>query len=717
MARLLQRLGLFSARNKYKVVFSWILALVLLTLSSSIWAGETSKTLTLKGQESTIALDLMDKSFGSNSDLATAKVTFEEKSGKKITEVVTSGLVASKVAELSKLPGVISVSNPYDPQNPTISPDLKVAFATVTYGVAAPEMTEEERTALTNATETSERSALQIGAFGTAMEGEAGEVSPVGELVGIAVALLVLLITFGSLAAAGMNLITALLGVGIGAVGITLATGFIDLTSTTPVLATMLGLAVGIDYALFIVARFRHELFETRDIHSSVGVAVATAGSAVFTAGITVVLALAGLSVVGIEFLTQMGVAAAATVIVAVIAALTLVPATLAILGYRVLSRTQRNFIGNTKSTSMPDKQNPIFDRWVERIVKHPLAIASTIVLVLGLATVPVFSMETSLVPSQKPGSIQAVGEKALEEHFGAGINSPIVIYAEGTAAKAVSEANAAAIQKMKNIAFVTPVLMSADQSAGIVTVIPRSKANSQETQALVSMLRSKVESNKTTKSYVTGSTAVSVDISTLLNKALPIYLLLVGGLALLLLIMVFRSIWVPLIGVLGFLLTIGSALGASVAVFQQGHLSGIFGVEKAPLMSITPILAIGILFGLAMDYQVFLVSRIHEAQSHGDSPTNAIRHGYHKAAPIVLAAASIMFAVFAGFFPGGDSTIMQISFVLAFGVFVDAILVRMILVPAALQLLGARAWSFPRWLNWLPEMDVEGHGIEKSKA
>lgn len=715
MARLLQRLGLSVARNKFKVLFSWALALALLAFSSSIWAGETSKTFSLKGQESTIALELMDKSFGSNSDLATAKVTFEVQGGSDIGQPDNSRAITNKVEELRALPGVVHVTDPFDPASPSLSSDGIAAYATVNFGVSSKDLTESEKLSLVNALTVPQDSPITIGAIGTAIQAAPGGPAAIGELVGIGVALLVLLITFGSFAAAGMNLLTAMVGVGIGALGITLATGFLDLSSTTPVLASMLGLAVGIDYALFIVARFRHELMRTRDVNKSVGLAVATAGSAVITAGLTVVLALAGLSVVGIAFLTQMGVAAAATVIVAVVGALTLVPAVLAILGRKVLSRTQRNFLGNTTKQFLPEKQNPIFDSWIEKVVKYPIAIVSTIVLLLGALTLPFISLETSLIPSEKSGSVQAIAEETIEKHFGAGVNGPIIIYIEGKGVGSIANQNHAKIKSMPDIAATTPVMFNPNRSAAIITVIPASKANSAETQGLVSDLRDVLVSNSSTKSYVTGATAVSVDITSMLNDALPLYLALVGGLALLLLIMVFRSIWVPAIGVFGFLLTIGSSLGAAVAVFQWGHLGSLFGINSgSPLMSLTPILAIGILFGLAMDYQVFLVSRMHEAQSHGDDPTAAIKHGFHNAAPIVLAAASIMFAVFAGFFPGGDATIRQIAFVLAFGIFVDAIIIRMIFVPAALQLLGTKAWAFPKWLEWLPEMDVEGHGIER---
>jgi RND superfamily putative drug exporter len=264
-------------------------------------------------------------------------------------------------------------------------------------------------------------------------------------------------------------------------------------------------------------------------------------------------------------------------------------------------------------------------------------------------------------------------------------------------------------------VAVATPAVPNADGSAALVTVVPTTGPDDTATTELVHTLRDRLarDASDGTRSYVTGTTAVSVDVSQTLNEALPVYLLLVVGLAFVLLVLVFRSLLVPVVGVLGFLLTIGSALGATVAVFQWGWLKDLVHAEATgPLLSMAPIIVVGILFGLAMDYQVFLVSRMHEAHAHGADPAQAVRTGFRQAAPVVVAAAAIMFAVFAGFVPEGDSTIKPIAFALAVGILADALVVRMVAVPAALSLLGASAWWLPRWLGWLPVLDVEGTAL-----
>jgi RND superfamily putative drug exporter len=334
---------------------------------------------------------------------------------------------------------------------------------------------------------------------------------------------------------------------------------------------------------------------------------------------------------------------------------------------------------------------------------------------VLASIAVPFFSMQTTLVQTPAQGSTQAAAEQLLTEGFGAGVNGPVTILFEGAGAAQVAARASGAIARLDDVAVVTPPVPNASGAAALLTVIPESGPTSPATEQLVADLRALLADTDGAQASVTGATAVSVDVAASLNKALPVYLALVVGLALVLLVLVFRSLLVPLVGVLGFLLTIGASLGATVAVFQWGWLADVVNLDSTgPLISLTPILVIGILFGLAMDYQVFLVSRMHEAHSHGAAALDAIRTGFRQAAPVVVAAALIMFAVFAGFVPAGDATIKSIAFALAAGIVFDAFVVRMVLVPAALALLGERAWWLPRWLDWLPTLDVEGAGLER---
>jgi RND superfamily putative drug exporter len=323
--------------------------------------------------------------------------------------------------------------------------------------------------------------------------------------------------------------------------------------------------------------------------------------------------------------------------------------------------------------------------------------------------------MDTTLIQKPPANSTQERAGQILAQGFGEGFNGPILVLVEGNGAAATATKAAEPIAKMSDVALVTPAQPSPDGSAALVTVIPKSGPDSVATEQLVADLRAELSGLDGGKAYVTGATAVSVDVATSLDSALPIYLAVVVGLALVLLILVFRSLLVPLVGVLGFLLTIGASLGATVAVFQWGWLADAVNLDSTgPLISLTPILVIGILFGLAMDYQIFLVSRMHEAHHRGAKPIEAITTGFRQAAPVVVAAALIMFSVFAGFVPAGEATVKSIAFALAVGIFVDAFVVRMVLVPAALALIGERAWWLPKWLRWLPELDVEGTALDE---
>ncbi|MER5260931.1 MMPL family transporter [Actinosynnema sp. NPDC002837] len=710
MARLLYRLGFGAHRRRLVVVLLWLLVLGGTAFGAVTLAGTTSGSFSIPGQESTTALDKISDEFGTGGG-ATARVVVRAPDGQQVTSPENAAKLAGLVRELSELPGVTSASNPLDPRAPTVNADQDVAYSTVTYEAQVGEVTEEQRTALFDATR--EVTGLTVEATGEATQAPPHVGGP-AEVIGVVIALLVLAVTYGSLVLAGMNLLTASVGVGIGALGVTIATGFMDLQSTTPILAAMLGLAVGIDYALFIINRYRQELRRGRDVGDAIGTAVGTAGSAVVTAGLTVVIALAGLAVVGIPFLTQMGVAAALTIVVAVLVAVTLVPAVLGYLGRRVLPRKERDAPAEP-ATDAPERG--FFHGWIGAVTRNRVVALLLAVVGLGAVAVPVLSMETTLVAAPAAESSQARAERLLAEGFGEGFNGPLVVLFEGDGAAATASAAVATIQGAGDIALVTPPTPNADGTAAMLTVIPKSGPATQATEQLVTDLRERLADVDGATTYVTGATAVSVDVAVALDEAMPVYLALVVGLALVLLVLVFRSILVPLVGVLGFLLTIGASLGATVAVFQWGWLADAVNLDgTGPLLSLTPILMVGILFGLAMDYQIFLVSRMHEAHHHGKAPLAAIGTGFRQAAPVVVAAALIMFSVFAGFVPAGEGPMKSIAFALAIGILFDAFVVRMVLVPAALALLGEKAWWLPKWLRRLPTLDVEGAALEEDR-
>jgi RND superfamily putative drug exporter len=718
MARLLYRLGTFAHRRRWAVVLTWLVILALGVVGALTLAGKTSNTFAIPGQESTIALDKINDEFGAGGSNATARVVIAAPEGQQLTGPENAGEVTRLVSDLSGLPGVVGASDPLNPQAPGVNAEQTTGYSTVTYGVPQGEVSAAEQDALLGAVQDARASGLTVEVTGTAVTDQGAVPAGAGEAVGVILALLILALTYGSLVVAGMNLLTAGVGVGVGVLGITIVSGFVDLQSTTSVLATMLGLAVGIDYALFIITRYRHELQRGADVRSAIGIAVGTAGSAVVTAGLTVVIALVFLFVAGIPFLTQMGIAAAATIVVAVLVALTLVPAGLSILGLRALPRRRRQNPTAPAAGRHAVASPGFLQRWVGTVTRHKVVAVLATFVMLGIVAIPFFSMRTTLVQTPAEGSTQARAEHLLADGFGPGFNGPLTVLFEGPNSAAAAASAVDPVSSLTDVALITAPIPNADGTAALLTVIPQSEPTSEATEQLVHSLREllpRIASGVDT--YVTGATAVSVDVASALNEALPIYLAIVVGLAVILLVLVFRSILVPLVGVLGFLLTVGAALGATVAVFQWGWLSGLVNLDgTGPLISLTPIIVIGILFGLAMDYQVFLVSRMHEAHAHGAGFLDAIRTGFRQAAPVVVAAAAIMFFVFAGFVPAGDGPIKSIAFALAVGIAVDAFVVRMILVPAALALLGERAWWLPKSLSWLPTLDVEGAGLERGE-
>ncbi|MBM7774261.1 RND superfamily putative drug exporter [Actinokineospora baliensis] len=708
MAVLLYRLGLSSVRRRVLVALVWLFVFVASGVGAVTLSGETVTTFRIPGQESTTALELMGERFGAASGGGSAQVVMEAPAGSTLLETEVAERVSGVVAQLKRLPGVVAVSNPVDPANPVVSADKRIGYATVSYAEEAPAVTEDQRTALREAVAAARVDGLVVEVRGDVLQAS-GQPGGPAEAIGVIVALVVLAVTYGSLVSAGMNLLTSVVGVGIGAMGIITLTGFVDLQSTTPVLAVMLGLAVGIDYALFIVTRFRHELLAGRSVEESAAMAVGTAGSAVVTAGLTVVIALAGLSVAGIPFLTEMGLAAAGTIVVAVLIAVTLVPAILGFIGRKALPRRSR------EEGSPVHVDHGFYRRWASGVTRHPwLTLVAAVVALLVIA-IPVLSLKTSLVQHPDRGSTEANAERLIEAGFGPGFSAPLLVLVDGPDAVTRAPAIRDQIAAQADVAVVAPPRPNPGNTAALITVIPASGPDSAETNTLVRALRDTIPDTDGARVYVTGTTAVSIDISHKLDEALPLYLALVVGLAFILLILVFRSILVPVVGVLGFLLTIGAVLGATTAVFQWGWLSAVVNSNSTgPLMSLSPIIIVGILFGLAMDYQVFLVSRMHEAYAHGMEPRRAVTTGFGQSAPVVVAAATIMFAVFAGFVPEGDATIKPIGFALAMGILFDAIIVRMIAVPAALALLGHSAWALPTWLRWLPELDVEGAALER---
>ncbi|MFD4794750.1 MMPL family transporter [Streptomyces anulatus] len=718
MATFLYKLGRLTFRRRRFVALIWVALLAVAGIGAATAPAATSSSFSIPGTEAQRAFDLLEqRNPGTSADGATARVVFKAPEGEKVTDPANKSEITGIVKELqSGSKQIASVADPFEAQ--AVSQNGSTAYISVSYQVSSMELTDASRDSLEDAGKDAQKSGMKV-----EIGGDALQVMPhtgTAEVIGVVIAAIVLVITFGSLVAAGLPLVTALVGVGIGVSTITALASVLDLGSTTSILAMMIGLAVGIDYALFIVSRYRAELAEGREREEAAGRAVGTAGSAVVFAGLTVVIALVGLAVVNIPMLTKMGFAAAGTVAIAVLIALTLVPAALGFAGKRVMGRKARKAAEAEKS---PEAKPNMGTRWARFVLRKPVWVMLVGVLGLGIIAVPAASLEMGLPDdgAQPKSTTQRQAYDMLSDGFGPGFNGPLLVVVD---TKNSSDGKAAADRVSEEIeaigvgAVIPPAFNKAGDTATI-TVIPKDRPSSHATEEVVHSIRdagADVKSDTGAEVLVTGATAMNIDFSQKMNDALLPYLALVVGLAFLLLMLVFRSILVPLKAALGFLLSVVAALGAVVAVFQWGWLGSIFGVEQTgPIMSMMPIFMVGVVFGLAMDYEVFLVTRMREAYVHGESPGQAIVTGFKHGARVVTAAAVIMMAVFSGFIGSSEQMIKMIGFSLAIAVFFDAFVVRMAIVPAVLALLGKKAWWLPRWLDRaLPNVDVEGEKLQK---
>ncbi|UCM91457.1 MMPL family transporter [Streptomyces marincola] len=710
MATLLYRLGRISFRRRGRVLALWLLMLALLGGAAASFSGTMSDDFTMPGTEAQEAMDLLERDFPQASG-AGGTVVVAAPEG----ETLDQAALAPLVREAAEVPGVAAAMDPFT--TGAVSPDGRYALIQVQFDAAAQDLSEAQTEAFEQVGADAE--GLRVEHGGEAVTAHAGPHASAAEVVGVLVAAVVLVITFGSLVAAGMTLLNALIGVGVGMAGLYALSGAVELSATAPILALMLGLAVGIDYSLFITSRYRQYLSEGVPAEEAAGRATGTAGSAVVFAGATVVIALCGLSVVGIPFLTVMGLAAAATVAVAVLVALTLLPAILGFAGPRVLSRKERS----GRSTGQPGREGAGF-AWGRLVTRLRVPVLLAGVVGLGALTLPAQDMRLAL-PDASTAAEDTPQRQAYDltaEGFGPGFNGRLVAVVtagspEGTAS-AAQEAEAL-ISGTDGVVAVTPPQPNEQGTTALLNVTPATGPSDAATEDLVHDIRERVAGIDGADVALTGTTAVGIDVSEKLSDALPVYLLLVVGLSVLLLMLVFRSVLVPLKAAAGFLLTVGATFGITVAVFQQGHLADLVGLDTTgPLVSFLPILLIGILFGLAMDYEVFLVSRMREDYVHGDTPSQATINGLGHNGRVVAAAAVIMTAVFAGFVLTDDPIIKSIGFALALGVVIDAFIVRMTLVPAAMSLLGRAAWWLPRPLDRaLPNLDIEGERLRHRLA
>jgi putative drug exporter of the RND superfamily len=720
MATRLYRIGGWAFEHRRTVLVAWLLVLVAVVASASAFSGKTSNEFSVPGTESQVAQDLLEEKFPEAGG-GSARVVFAAPEGEKLTDAENKAAVMESVENASKAPEVTAVQDPYSMG--AISKDGRIGFADVYYPVKAEEVEKSSADALEASTEPATKAGMQV-EYGGGVVTEESE-SP-AEAVGMMVGFLVLAITLGSLLAAGLPLFTALIGVSLGTFGITAMSGAIEISETAPILATMLGLAVGIDYALFILSRHRQNLDDGLEPREAAAQATATAGSAVVFAGATVVIALVGLAVVNIPFLTVMGVAAAATVSLAVVIAVTLLPAMLGFGGKRF---ARLNRFLSKRPRRRPEGAATLSTRYVKLITRRPLAVLVMGLLLLGSIAIPATHMKLGL-PDDGASPTSSTERRAydlLTEGFGPGFNGPLtaVVYAPEVPRDKQKELAQGVADEIKTFPGVAAVSDPAQNETGDVTVVsvtPKSGPASDETKDLVSYMRDEAEqipAKYGIDAYVTGTTAMNIDTNDKLAAALPKYIAVVVGLALMLLTVVFRSILVPIKAVAGFLLSIAASLGLVVWVFQDGNLNGLFDVAKAgPITSFLPVLLVGILFGLAMDYEVFLVSRMRENFVRSGRARESVIKGYGQSGRVVTAAAIIMISVFGAFVTDTDPVVKSIGLSLAFGVLADAFIVRMTLVPAVMALLGKRAWWMPKRLERIvPDVDIEGESVMRGVA
>ena len=732
MSSFLYLAGRRAVKARKLVVLVWVSVLAVLGGLVFFNMGSLDNSVEIPGTESGDALEQLAATFP---QVAGASAQIVVTGPGVVDEGASAQAINNATDALTALPDVDTVTPLVDEYTPAeISSDNTSALITIQLTAAQANVPDEvkdelhEVTAALNA-ELPEGSTAYLGGALFAQEFPTLSVT---EALGVVVALIVLIFTLGTLLAAGLPLITALSGVGVSMAILFLIANFFTINATTPLLAVMLGLAVGIDYSLFIVSRHRDQLRAGISVPESVGRALGTAGSAVVFAGITVMIALLGLSVAGIPFLTMMGAVGSAAVGVAVVAALTLLPAILGFAGLRVLTKKERAALATGETSDLvggvaAPTPNRFFKFWVRGATKRPAVTTVIIVVVLGALSVPALGLRLALPDAGvlPEGNEARTNYEVVADKFGEGFNGPLIVtmpIVTSTDPLGLMESLKQEIEAIPGVVSVPLATPNLTADTGIIQVIPTGAPASEETRQVVYDIRAlhdQLAEEYDVDIAVTGYTAVGIDVSQKLSSALLPFALVVVGLSLVLLTIVFRSIAVPVTAALGYLLTVGATFGISVIVFEWGFLADLLQVTRTgPIINFMPIVTMGILFGLSMDYEVFLVSRMREDYVHTGRARASVTSGFLGSAKVVTAAAIIMVSVFAAFVPEGDMSLKPIAFGLAIGVAIDAFVVRMTLIPAIMMWLGDRAWWLPKWLERaLPVFDIEGESVVRQRA
>jgi len=723
MATLLYRIGRFSYRRPWRVIGVWMLLLVGILGGGFALGGQTQESFAIPGTESQNALDRLEAVFPSVAG-ASAQVVVVVPDGDSVTDTKYTAAIEEIADAAADIDGVDSVVSPFSEYaGEAVSDDESMAILRVQFDGPVSDVTDATLDELKDTASIAADAGMRAEFGGQVFQDTSFGIT-ITEVFGVIFAGLVLFITFGSLLAAGMPLLSALVGVGIAIGGITAYTAFATVSSTAPLLALMIGLAVGIDYSLFILSRHRNQLAHGDDPEESAATAVGTAGSAVVFAGVTVIIALLGLLVVGIPFLSVMGVGAAFAVLVAIGVAVTLLPALLGLAGARLVPKEGSR--AHRRAMAASSDKPTMGLRWVRGVMKRPILATVGVIALLGTLAIPALSLDLNVPDggSEPSGSTQREAYDLVTEGFGAGFNGPLIVSVDITQTIDILDDLDAIGDKLRgldDVAYVAQGFPDDGLDTAIIQVTPESAPDSVETKELVQHIRDlapEIEEEFDTPISVTGTTAIAIDISNRLTNALVPFGLVVVGLSIVLLMMVFRSVLVPIKAALGFLLSVVASFGVVVAIFQWGWFSELLHVENpGPILSFLPIILMAVLFGLAMDYEVFLVSGMREEFVKTGDARHSVERGFAGAARVVTAAALIMFFVFFAFVPEGSGMIKPIALGLAVGIAFDAFLVRMTLVPALMTLFGKAAWWMPRWLGRaLPNVDIEGEQLREHR-
>ncbi len=701
----MKSLARFSVRRRWLVLVIWLILIIGVNAAAQSVGSAYSNSFSLPGTNSTHALQLLERGFPHTSGDAD-QIVFHATSGKLSADAGTITPVLTSIATLPKVGKVSPI---------TYSTDGTIGYATVTFTEQANVLTNPQIQAVVTAASKLRSTSLQVDFGGNAFGQLSGQKGSPDEGLGLVATAIVLFLAFGSLWAMLLPLGVALFAIGIASGATTLLSHGLSIAQFAPILGSLIGLGVGIDYALFIVTRSRQNLRQGMSVEDSIVTAVNTSGRAVLFAGATVCVALLGMLVLGFSFLDGLGIAASLTVLITMLASLTLLPCLLGFQKHRVLSRRERRRLAADGPEAKMVEGG--WQNWALFVGRHPRSLSIGALLAIVLIALPVFSLNLGISDqgSDPAGSTTRTAYDLLAQGFGPGFNGPLsVVGAIHSSSDFTSmESLAISLHGAKDVAFVSPVTENASHTVAFIEVVPASSPQDTQTTALINNIRNNyvpaATSTRHTAIYVGGSRALADDFAQVLDSKIPLFLAVIVILGCLLLMVAFRSVLIPLVAAVMNLLAVGASFGLVVAVFQWGWGSSLIGSGSGPIEAYLPIIMIAILFGLSMDYQVFLVSRMHEEWVHSQDNETAIVHGQANTGRVISAAALIMICVFLSFAFGGERIIAEFGIGLGGAVLLDAFILRTVLVPAMMHFIGKANWWMPRWLDRIvPHVAVE---------